>query len=454
MRVAMVYANTSPAVGRGAGLIAGAVLAAGHELDFFDTRYVSWDDAAETVAAGAYDALLVSAMTMTFADALDLVRSVKERTAVTVLLGGLHATIHGAALLEDHPELDYLCIGEGESMVAEFLERLGTPDLAATENLAYRAEDGAAKVNPPRSPEDLAAIPEFPWRLFPETSIVHGKERFLYVNASRGCPFNCTYCCNVTQLKLYGKGYLRFRPADDILAEIARLREAHRPRAFYFEDEMLFFDKERATTLFRGLREMGVVSAAMARVEALDQELVDTLAASDCRYVAIGVECGDESFRREFLNRKMSNERIEQAVGMLKDAGIYTKTYNMIGYPVPDDDELTKATVAFTERLAPDAAQFTIFYPFPGTKMYEHCVAGDLIDPEKVEAARTYYQDSVLRGVSLAEVRDALDARFNPLSQQLEVRRRLSDGSLRSRYEIARAWIGLKRRDLKASLTG
>lgn len=447
MRVAMVYANTAHAVGRGAGLIAAAAMDAGHDVDFYDTQYTPWEQTTDAIATGAYDLLMISAMTMNFPDAAALAANVKIRSDTTVLMGGIHATIHRGSLLEEHPELDYLCVGEGESFIREFLERFDAPELHETMNLVWRDGD-AIRENPVRPPEDLAEIPVFPWHLFPESSIVHKSDGLLYVNASRGCPFNCTYCSNVTQLKMYGKSYLRFRPVDQVLAELDHLRKHHQPRAFYFEDEMLFFNKEVAIDLFRGLKRMGIIYGAMARVESLDREIVDVLADTGCRFMAIGVECGDESFRRDFLNRRMTNAQLANAIGMLKAAGIFTKTYNMIGYPVPYDGDLTKATVAFTEQTAPDAAQFTIMYPFPGTKMYDYCVEHDLIDPEKVKSNRNYYEDSVLRDVSLAHVRDELTGRFNPISQQLKLRRLLSDGSLRSRYQIMRAWLGLRRREL------
>ncbi|MHB9002568.1 MAG: B12-binding domain-containing radical SAM protein [Coriobacteriia bacterium] len=447
MHVAMIYANTQHAVGRGAGLIAAAATEAGHRVDFYNTRYTSWEDTADAVATGEYDVLMISAMTMTFPDAAILAQNVKARTDITTLLGGIHATIHRGRLLQEHPEFDYLCVGEGESFVREFLERASTPSLNETMNLVWRDGD-TVRENPVRPPEDLAQIPQFPWHLFPESSIVHNTDGLLYVNASRGCPFNCTYCSNVTQLKMYGKSYLRFRPVEHVLEELEHLRGLHRPRAFYFEDEMLFFNKEMAIELFRGLKRMNIIYGAMARIEALDQEIVDVLAETGCRFMAIGVECGDEAFRRDFLNRRMTNAQLAGAIEMLKKAGIFTKTYNMIGYPVPYDDDLTKATVDFTEQTAPDGAQFTIMYPFPGTKMYDYCVEHDLIDPEKFEANRNYYEDSVLRDVSLASVRDELTRRFNPVSQALVMRRLLSDGSLRSRYEIMRAWLGLRRREL------
>lgn len=449
----MVYTNSTAAVGRGAGLVAGAVIRAGHDLEWFDTHFTPAEETARRIVEGSFDAVLISSMTMNFSEARQVARGIKEHSKVPILLGGLHPTIAGPDVLAEHPEFDYGCVGEGESFVVEYLERLGTDALTGTANLLWR--DGEeVRANPTRPAEDMAALPDFPWHLFPQQSIVHGKDRFLYVNASRGCPFNCTYCCNGIVLRLYGKSYLRYRPVDDFLREVAHLKTEYSPRAFYLEDEMLFFNRELATEVFEGLNRLGVKSGAMARVESIDQELVDMLASNGLRFMAIGVECGDEEFRREFLNRRMANEQIEHAVALLKGAGIYTKTLNMIGYPVPGDDELTRQSVAFTDKLAPDAAQFTIFYPFPGTKLYDYCLENDLIDPAKWNAASNYYDDSVLRGVSLAKVRNELEARFNPLSQDLEQRILFSDGSWHSRYEIARAWFGLERRRLGAALTG
>ncbi len=67
-----------------------------------------------------------------------------------------------------------------------------------------------------------------------------------------------------------------------------------------------------------------------------------------------------------------------------------------------------------TEEMAPDYVQFSIFYPFPGTDLHEHCVKNDLIDPSKLANAKDYFDDSVLKGVSLREKKESLHRRFNP----------------------------------------
>jgi glycosyltransferase involved in cell wall biosynthesis len=152
----------------------------------------------------------------------------------------------------------------------------------------------------------------------------------------------------------------------------------------------------------------------MARVEYMQPETVAAMAATGCRYVGMGIECGDETFRREHLNRRMSNTSIEAAFDLVKKAGIFVTSFNMIGYPFPNDPALTEATLRLNERIRPDFAQISIFYPFPGTELYRHCVENDLIDTERMAQAREYFSESVLKGVSLAATKRRLETRLNP----------------------------------------
>ncbi|MGB2803128.1 MAG: radical SAM protein, partial [Phycisphaerae bacterium] len=424
MKVAFVYMNNERNVGRGAACVAASVLRAGHELAFFDTYFVSLRQAARRIADGGFDVLMVSSMTMLFPEALCLMRLVRRRRHVPTLLGGIHATVIGAPLLDRHPEIDYLCIGEGESMAVAFMDGLAAGDLGCVPNLVWR-RDGRPCANPVGPAETLADLAPFPWHLFPRESVVLPDTGFLYASATRGCPFNCTYCANGVYLRHYGKAYLRFRPIDQVVAELAYLKRAYRPRLFYFGDEMILSDPGRAVDLFRAVRrEVQEPFGCMARVEYMTPEIVREMADAGCQYVAMGVECGDEAFRRRHLRRLMSNDQIQCAFALAKDAGLFVTSFNMIGYPFPNDDELTEATVLLNEKLRPDYVQTSIFYPFPGTALHDHCVERDLIDPAKRARATDYFKESVLRGVTLHGKVKEIQARLNPQGFRFEVRRR------------------------------
>ena len=414
MRIAFIYMNNQRNIGRGAGYVAGAILLAGHELTFYDTLYTNQKILIEDIIKKNYDVLMISSMTMLFLDALEIIRGIKRYRHIPTIVGGVHPTVMRGELLEKYPEIDYLCIGEGESFVIDFLRNLGSDSLYGVKNLSYR-RNGKVFVNQTRPPEDLSKLLLFPWQLFRKEAIVEANTGFIYVNASRGCPYNCTYCANGSYLMHYGQKYLRYRPIADVVNELKYLQRTHRPKLFYFGDEMIFINREYVTELFQSIKhELNVPYGCMGRVENMDPQTANILKETGCRYVGTGIECGDEAFRKQHLNRGMTNHQIENAFYLFKKAGIFATSFNMLGFPFKNDDLLTEATIKLNQRIKPDYAQFTIFYPFPGTKLYERCVEMDLIDSQKLPNVKDYYTESVLKGVSLRKKCDEIDKLFNP----------------------------------------
>jgi len=128
----------------------------------------------------------------------------------------------------------------------------------------------------------------------------------------------------------------------------------------------------------------------------------------------MGIECGDEYFREKYLNRRMSNERIKDAFARVKNADIFVTSYNMIGFPFENDSYLTEKTVELNKEIQPDYAQFSIFYPFPGTELYEFCLEKDLIDEDKKANTKQYFSESILKGFNLKNKIREINLTFNP----------------------------------------
>ncbi|MGD0817561.1 MAG: radical SAM protein [Methanomassiliicoccales archaeon] len=405
------------AVMRGAGHVIASVIKDGHEIKFFDTYDQDVSKIGKWIAGNPCDLVLMSVMTLNVPMAKNLAKRIKQNKNVPIMVGGVHPTITGGQLLEECPDIDYLCVGEGESMIIEFIGKLGKGGIEDVMNLAYR-KDGKVVVNPLRAPEDLSKLAPFPWQLYSKNRLAYGDMTYVY--ATRGCPYACTYCCNSKYLNLYGKEYLRKRPVESVISELVDLKEKYHQKHFYFGDEMILFDKEYAMELFHNVKEkVGVPFGFMARVEHLSEDVVKVASETGCVYVAIGVECGDESFRKKSLKRNMSNKTILDAVNLLKKFNIYVATFNMIGYPFANDDELTRSTIELNKELKPDSVQVTILYPFPGTELYDKCLKENLFDPQKLKMYSDYYEESVLKDVSLkkrcAEIRDMLNKDSKPL---------------------------------------
>lgn len=360
------------------------------------------------------DVICISALTLDMPLMDKVVKSIRRvNRNIPILVGGVHPTILKGEFLKQYPLVNYICIGEGESFIKEFVDKLYSPySIILIKNLGYRLGNHII-VNDVRPPEDLSKLPLFPWHHYSKLNLVD-QYGFASVRATRGCPFKCTFCCNSAFLDLYGKNYLRTRPIDDVITDMKYLKEHSNALLLLFADEMLVWDKEYSKNLFMRIKEeVNMPFGFMARVEYLDDDLIELAAKCGCRYVGIGVECGDENFRKLYLNRHMTNEKIKSVVNSLKTHGIYVATFNMIGYPYPFDCNLTKDTEKFNCELNPDYAQFSIFFPFPGTKLYNECVNWDLIDSDKYNITENLYGDSVLKDVTLHDERERLNKIFN-----------------------------------------
>jgi len=395
MRIAFISMDPKGAPLRGAGYVA-ASIPSDHELLFYcvmnpkkDKQYITLPN---ILRKKNVDLLMISTMTTLYSDACILIKNIKDVKNIPILMGGVHPTVSGAKLLEDNKNIDYLCIGEGESFIKEFLDNYGKESLFEVDNLAY-TKDGKVYSNPIRPPEDLSKLPRFPWHLFHR---IVGPDGVLSVASTRGCPYACTYCCNTTFLKMYGKKYIRYRPVEDVIEELKYVTSKYRIKRLSFGDEMIFSDIKYSEKLFDSLKsKLNIPYQCLSRVEHINKEMIKVLKRTGCVGVSMGVECGDEEFRRKHLNRFMTNDQIRRAFKLLREARIKTISFNMMGWPFDNDDELTKKTIKLNKQIKADFVQVTWFYPFPGTKLYDHCVKNDLIDKDK--SILSYHKESILK---------------------------------------------------------
>jgi radical SAM superfamily enzyme YgiQ (UPF0313 family) len=322
---------------------------------------------------------------------------------MTVVFGGIHATIARGAILADCPAIDYLCIGEGEDFIVEFLGRVAAcEDVSSVCNLVYRAPNGTIVENPIRTCTDLHALKPFRHALFNPKSVVRDGELvpgFTYVFATRGCPYNCSYCCNSYMLALYKGSFLRTQKVDTVIAELLDLKARYPAKLLYFGDEMILFDEAYVTELFTRVHdEVRMPYGCMCRVERITPSIVTLMRETGCKYVGMGIECGDEAFRKEWLNRHMTNQQIIDAFAALRFIpDIWLTSYNMRGFPVSYDDRLTRATQDLNGIVKPNWVQTTWFCPLQGTRLGDYCIEKGLVDSEKLASVNDYFAQSVLR---------------------------------------------------------
>ena len=309
----------------------------------------------------------------------NMARQIKKRSPATFLLGGgVHVSLNPKSCLSD--SFDALCIGEGEEPVLELVEQLQKGRTPSGIRNLWIKHGRETEENPPRPfMQDLDSLP-FPdremwqeWIRYPATcpSVLLG----------RGCPFDCTYCCNHALKKTASGRYVRFRSPENIVQEVAEVvRRFPLVNEVYLEVESIGVKMDWAVSVcahlehFNRRRREPVSFGANLRVtpNAKFEELFAAMEKANFSFLNIGVESGSERVRREILNRRYSNDDVIETVRLARKHDMKLGFYNMIGLPGETLDDFQQ-TVRINRLCQPDWHSAYIFFPYPGTALHSVC---------------------------------------------------------------------------------
>jgi len=148
---------------------------------------------------------------------LNLCRMLKKVSPkTTIVLGGPEVSFDPGQIMAEKSFIDYIIFGEGEMSFRCFLEALeqGMMTMEKIAGLAWRSSAGI-KINQERSLiENLDLIP-FPY--FPD-ELQQLKQKIVYYETSRGCPFDCQYCLSST---IHGVRYFSLERVKTDLHQLA-----------------------------------------------------------------------------------------------------------------------------------------------------------------------------------------------------------------------------------------
>jgi radical SAM superfamily enzyme YgiQ (UPF0313 family) len=296
-------------------------------------------------------------------------------------------TLDREACLAD--PFDALCIGEGEEPTRELVEMLVAGKKPAGIANLWIKQGETVERNPCRPfMADLDAWP-FPDReMWREWMSDTSTRQVLFMG--RGCPFPCTYCSNHALRKVSGGEYVRYRRPERIVAELAELRRQFPGvREVYLEIESFSVNMAWALAVCSALEEFNSTEASplsygvnlRLTTHNRFQELFPALKRANFRFINIGLESGSERVRSEVLKRHYSNEDVVQAVHMAHEHGLQVSLYVLIGVPGETVADF-RETVRVLREAGPDFCGDSIFFPYPGTELYERARADGLLPRE------------------------------------------------------------------------
>jgi len=382
----------------GAGYLGAVARQAGHEVRL---GVLLHDDIVDLARSFGADMIGFTATTGFHARYLALAHTIKAALpSVMVVMGGAHPTFF-PEVIERHPTLDAICIGEGEEALVEFLEALASGrDHTCVRNFWVRAPGKGVIRNPLRPRiENLDEIP------FPDRTLWHPYSRRMtlktpFVMASRGCPYRCSYCFNHAYNRLYdfdGR-VVRRRSVDNVIGELRVLRTKYPVELVVFQDDIFILDADWIREFAQRYRtEIAIPFHCHLRANLVTEEVVTALAEAGCVSVKMAIEAADEGIRNDLLKRGMTREQILRATALVRDAGIVLVTQNILGSP---GETIAQAmeTLRLNILCKPSYAFATLLQPYPRTEIGEYAREHGLLMGDPSEADHpSFFDRSMLR---------------------------------------------------------
>jgi anaerobic magnesium-protoporphyrin IX monomethyl ester cyclase len=186
---------------------------------------------------------------------------------VRFVLGGPEVSFETQELIHNNPELDAVVQGEGEIAFLELLQSWEAGrEPENIPGIVWRCRNEIIS-NPGRSPlRDLDMLPD------PYLTEEHLENRLVYVETSRGCPFNCRYCLSSVE------SGVRFLEPERFRHVFIRLLK-YGARTIKFIDRTFNVRKEHAFRILDIIREEYVNAAdpRLIRIHCeMSGELLDT----------------------------------------------------------------------------------------------------------------------------------------------------------------------------------
>lgn len=304
---------------------------------------------------------------------------VKEIDNIPVIFGGSHTTALPEEVLSNQT-IDYVVIGEGEVALPRLLEHMGNKNsLSKIDGIGYK-ENGNICINAINEyVSNLDQLP-FPARhLFLMDKYLTSKNVHNYVFkrqpqiqmiTSRGCPLDCTFC---TIHSIWGKK-VRFRSPENVVDEIEFLVKEYRVREIHFEDDNISINRERMQKICEEIirRKLDITWTAPNGMYAhtLDRDLLKIMKKSGCYRVSLGIENGNQDFLKKILHKALNLNKVKSVVKDLRDLKIESTGFFILG--IPGETKATmEETLKFAKSLDLDDVIFSIYSPYPGTKLYD-----------------------------------------------------------------------------------
>ena len=294
--------------------------------------------------------------------------------------GGEHITAAAEFSMRDSAAVDVCVHGEGEETFAHLVETIrdggsldAVPGISFLDHGTYRRTERRVRMR------EIDRIPRPAWHKLPLRNYLDngfgygiGRVRSYPMLASRGCPFDCTFCSSP---EMWTTRWYARNP-EDVIDEMQWAIDTYQVENFDFYDLTAIVRKDWIQEFCRRLieRRLGTTwqLPVGTRSEALVDDVLPLLRESGCSYMAYAPESGSPAVLAR-IRKKVKLDRMTASMRQAVAAGLTVKCNFVMGFPGETPGELWE-TVRFCNELAGIGihdVNVGPFCPYPGSALFE-----------------------------------------------------------------------------------
>ena len=248
---------------------------------------------------------------------------------IFTVVGGRYATEDPQRWLRDCPNVDVVIRGDGEEAMEEFCRGVPLEEIAG---ISFR-KDGRISHNPNRKLDHMRddLFPNRRLRRYTYDVTFEGTNTGILIDtlsASRGCPFNCTFCS--FNLNPWGeKRQWTARSPESVVDELAQIKAD----VVAFTDDLFTFDMDRVEKicdliLARGIRKKYLINARLEIARRPD--VLRKMERAGFVLLMLGIESAQDKTLRS-MRKGFDTARIREYFKVLRKTSMILHGYFILG---------------------------------------------------------------------------------------------------------------------------
>lgn len=315
----------------------------------------------------------VTTTTPDYPAAREILKITKENDSDTLtVIGGHHVTWLDKIVLKESPFIDVVVRGEGERTILQLAKTKNKNEFHKIKGITYRNGLEIARNKDRPLMRDFERISLDLLDRYLKEIKKRCKNIKIFVEASRGCAFNCLYC---EEHDFFGHK-IRYKNIEWLLEEFDTILNNFHSPLIYFSDSTFTFNKPFIKKLTNKMikRKYENNFEFHTRVDRYDKEIANILKKASFDEVYFGIEHLHPMVLK-VIRKNFSFGDVISALKNAKSAGQDVLTSWVVGLPGDNYSRssysLSGAKLLLKKKLI-DGTETTMFVPYPGTEPFNN----------------------------------------------------------------------------------